>query len=84
MLSTPVMGNGRQGNSHFQEGTMLFGWLTEKRLVAALSAKQEYEVRSSVPTYTGLAAGQCICMFLKVELRHWTVLLREANSLLAA
>lgn len=44
MPSTPIMGNGRQGNSHFQEGARLFGWLTEKRLVTALAAKQEYEV----------------------------------------
>lgn len=45
MPSTPVMGNGRPGNSLFQDGGTRFPWLTEKRLVSALSAKQEYEVR---------------------------------------
>jgi hypothetical protein len=53
------MGNGRQGNSHFQEGARLFGWLTEKRLIAALSSKSEYEVKASLPIQTGLAS----CMY---------------------
>ncbi len=45
MPSTPVMGNGKQRSSAVQEGDRRFAWLTEKRLVSALSAKQDYEVR---------------------------------------
>ena len=45
MPSTPVIGNGKQQSLTGQEGGRRFAWLTEKRLVSALSAKQEYEVR---------------------------------------
>ena len=45
MPSTPVMGNGRHGKSSLQDGGRPWSWLTEERLVTALSAKYEYEVK---------------------------------------
>ena len=45
MPSTPVMGNGRQRHPASQEGGRRFAWLSEKRLVSALSGKQDYEVQ---------------------------------------
>ena len=44
MPSTPIMGNGRHGKSPLQDGGKPWSWLTEERLVTALSAKYEYEV----------------------------------------
>ncbi len=44
MPTTPVLGNGKRHNSAVPEGGRRFAWLTEKRLVSALSAKQDYEV----------------------------------------
>lgn len=49
MPSTPVMGNGRHGKSSLQEGGKPWSWLTEERLVTALSAKFEYEVGIWLP-----------------------------------
>ena len=49
MPSTPVMGNGKRHNSAVQEGSRRFAWLTEKRLVSALAAKQDYEVCGKNP-----------------------------------
>lgn len=47
MPSTPVIGNGRERSPFTQEAAKRFAWLTEKRLISALSAKQEYEVKIS-------------------------------------
>ena len=44
MPSTPVLSNGKQRNAAFQDSSKRFAWLTEKRLVSAMSGKHEYEV----------------------------------------
>lgn len=64
MPSTPVMGNGRQRNAASQEDGRRFAWLSEKRLVSALSGKQDYEVRELGSPHNELvlcrAANACL------------------------